>query len=320
MHRRAAAYWVRTAGWETVILGSLYAAIFLSALAFLFMIFRAAYLISLYQPHINAAAYAEAHAYILLIEIVLWTVIAKAAVRFKAYTRKIRGSADGVALDFMANAMLLSFAYAILFDVASTFKTLFMRSPYLPFVTTVTTLLPLAIFLVLTGLLFVGTLKLKRLLPDTEIQIRRNRYVVAISLTLFALAVIPFGEYFYHLVQVMLDDDGLHHFTLSPGSLLVVYLLPFAVIWLLGLLSCLNLAQYANRVRGKLYRPMFRNLNAGILAAYISTYLIQIWYISNLPSNRFGFGLVSLFVLILLLVVGYGLMYLGANQLYLLEQ
>lgn len=319
MHRKTAVYWVRTTDREFLMLVGMLMVVFLAAFAFLFMIFRSAHLVGLYQPHINAASYTEAHTYIVLIEIVLWAVIAKAAARFKAYTHKIRGSTDGAALDFIANAILLSFAYAILFDVASTFKTLFMRSASLPVVTTLTNLLPLAVFLLLSVLLFIGTFKLKRLLPDTRLQLRRNRYIIALSLAVFVLVVIPFGEYFYHIAPAMLDDDGLRHFAVSPSALLVVYLLPFAVIWLLGLLSCLNLAQYASRVRGKLYRPMFRNLYLGILIAYISTYLIQVWYASNLPSNRFGFGLLSIIVLIFLLILGYGLMYVGANQLYLLE-
>src|SRR6185437_9633577 len=105
-------------------------------------------------------------------------------------------------------------------------------------------LLPLAIFLVLSVQLFIGTIRLKHLLPDTVTQLRRNRYVVVSCLVLFALVVIPFGKYFYSVAPVLLDDDGLHHFTVSSAVLLGVYLLPFAVIWLLGLLSCLNLTQY----------------------------------------------------------------------------
>jgi len=87
----------------------------------------------------------------------------------------------------------------------------------------------------------------------------------------------------------------------------------------MGLLSCLNLAQYAYRVRGKLYKPMFRNLYVGILLSYISTYLIQIFYVSNVSSNQVGVGFGILISLILMLIAGYTLIYRGANQLYALE-
>ena len=299
---------------------AVYGAVFVSANIFLFMIFRDARLIRAYQPGVDAASYAEIHSYILLVEIALWLIMAKAAARFIAYTHIIKRSSDGAALHYIAWAMLLSFVYAVLFDMASTFKTLFIRTPYLPFVTTTTNLLPLAVFLLLSLLLFVGSVRLKRLLPDSPAQLQRNRHIIAFGVAAFLLVVIPFAEYFYRLAPTMLDDDGLHHFTLAPGVLILTYVMPFTVIWLLGLLACLNLAQYGNRVKGRLYRPMFRKLYAGILLSYISTYLIQIFYVSNAPTNRFGIGLLSLIALIFLLIIGYGLMYRGADQLYMIEK
>ena len=320
MQPRATGYQVKTAGWEFTALTVAYVVVFLSAAAFICLIYRDAALIGKYQPSINPASYAEAHTYIVLVEIALWTLVAKAAIRFKSYTRKIRNSPDGKALGYIANAMILSFVYVILFDMASSFKTLFMRTPALMTVTTFTNVLPLALFLILSVLLFIGTVKLKRLVPDNSTQRQRNRYVVTLSVALFLLLVVPFAEYFYRTAPILRDDDGLLHFTLLPEVVVVVYLLPFVLIWLLGLLSSLNLAQYATRIKGRLYRPMFRNLYLGILTAYSSSYLIQVWYVSNVSANTFGIGLVSLMILIGTLIIGYALMYRGASQLYMLEQ
>jgi hypothetical protein len=132
--------------------------------------------------------------------------------------------------------------------------------------------------------------------------------------------VFPYGEYFYRVAPKLVDDDGLRHFALLPSTLVAVYLVPFAVVWLLGLLACLHLAKYAFLVPGKIYKPIFYNLYVGILVSYVSTYLIQLFYVSNLHSNRFGVGLVIIVGLIALLIAGYGVIYRGASQLYLVEQ
>ena len=311
-------YQVKAHGWELRALAAAYTVIFIAAVGFVFMIFRDMRLIARYKPAINAPLYAETHTYIVLIESVLLLVIARAAIRFKAYTLRIRNSRDGTALTYIANAMLLSLPYAILFDIASTVKTLFMRTPALGLVTTITNLAPLAVFLCLSTILCIGTMKLKRLLPPGKDE--RAHWAIVACVGGFLVAIVLYACYFYHMAPSLRDDDGLHHFALSAPALAGVYLLPFAVIWLLGVLSCVNLAHYASRVPGKIYQPMFKNLCCGILISYISTYLVQIFYVSNISSNQFGVGLGIVVALVAFVTVGYGLMYRGAAQLYTLER
>lgn len=320
MRPSVAKYEVKADRHESVAMVISYATVFIATLVFIFIIFRAAYLIRQHQPNIDAFSYAETHLYIVFIEVILWTIIARAAIRFKAYTRRIKHSKDGSALNLVAFAILLSLAYAILFDMGSTFKTLFVGTSQLQSMTLLANMLPLALLLLLSLLLFIGSLRLSQLVPSEAALGRRQQRITSLSLAIFILLVIPFGDYFYHAAPAMLDDDGLFHFALPPGILIFIYLVPFVVIWLLGLLACLNLAKYAHRVPGKIYRPKFRNLYVGILISYISTYLIQIFYASNIPSNRFGFGLLFAISLVIMLIVGYSLIYRGANQLYMLEQ
>ena len=320
MSAKEVTYQIKVTGWELAALTAANVTVFIVAGLFIGAIFRAAHLISLYQPSVDAWSYAEAHLYIVLVEIGLWLLIARAAVRFKAYTRRIQHSRDGAALGFIADAMLLSLVYTMLFNMASTIKTLFMRSPYLDLATGIANLLPLAVFAFLSILLFIGSSRLKHLASDVSQGLNyRGKKLIILSVVGFALLVLPYGIYFSWVAPSLRDDDGLHHFVMSRGMLCVTYLIPFAVTWLLGLLSCLNLARYADSVKGKLYKPMFHKLYLGILVAYLASYLVQIWYASNVEANRFGFGLLSLIGLILMLAAGYLLMYQGASRLYLLE-
>ncbi len=313
-------YESKSVGWEIAALITSFFIIATASILFILLVFRAAQLIGMSNSGIDPNLYRVTHTYIVLIEILLWSIMAKAAVRFKAYAREIMPSKDGIALNYIATAMLLSILYAILFDMASTFKTLFINSPLLHFVTTISNYIPLALFLVLSIFLYIGTVKLKEVLPDETTTKQHFMLSIAVSIVIYIAAVIPYARYFYHVAPIMLDDDGLRHFILSPGILTITYIVPFSIIWLLGILSCINLADYANRVRGKIYRPMFKNLYLGILIAYVSSFFIQIWYVSNLSSNKFGVGMYSLIVLILLLIAGFGLMYRGANRLYRLEK
>lgn len=315
-----ATYNVRADRNELAALLSGYASVFVAALAVILTTFRAAYIIAHQQPSINAFSYAETHTYILLVEVVMWMIMVRAAIRFKSYARRIMLSKDGSGLNLIADAMLLSFVYAVLFDIASSVKTLFMGTTYIQTVTTVTNLLPLAVFLLVSVLLFAGSLRLSRLVHGKPAFINHYQRLAALSLALFTVLIVPYGEYFYQVAPSILDDDGLRHFTLPHTTLIAVYLLPFIMVWLLGLLSCLKLVKYAHLVSGKIYKPKFRNLYLGILISYFSTFLIQIFYVSNLPSNRFGVGLIIIISLIVLIIIGYSLMYRGANQLYMLEK
>jgi hypothetical protein len=317
MALQAAKYELRSMQWEPTALAVAAGVIALATGMFALLILRDAWLIQGFRTGIDAKLYTETHLYILLVEVILWGLMARAAIRFKMYTHEIAQSRDGRALGYIANAILLSIPYAILFDMASSFKTLFVHTQYLSLVTTITNLLPLAIFLVLSVLLYIGSLRLRNMLSEAPL---RWQYITNLSLVIFSLAVVPYVQYFYRVAPTLVDDDELRHFALSPNVLVVAYVIPFAAVWLLGLVSCLNIAQYASRINGKLYRPMFRSLYIGILISYASTYFIQVFYASNLSSNKFGPGLVILVGLIAMLIVGYGLMYRGANQLYRLEQ
>jgi hypothetical protein len=304
--------------WETRALVGSYAAIFLISAAFIYIMYTASWIISESSQTIDSTSYFQTHLATFIVEIVLWVVIARAAIRLKSYTRLVISSKDGQALDYIANAFLLSLAYAIFFGMASTIKTLFWHTPYLNMVTTITNLLPVAIVLLGTVLLFIGSVKLARMLPVPQQHLgswKRTAPLIA-----FLIAAGFFAWYLYRSAPSLLDDDGLQHFALSPILLLFTYIIPYIAVWLFGLLACLNIAHYANHVKGIVYRPLFRNLYKGLMISFIGTYLAQAFYLSNLPSNRIGIGLLIIIGVLLLLIYGCLLVYRGTSQLSLIEK
>jgi len=292
-----------------------YAVIAAAALAFVGIMFRAAALIHRFDPQINSRLYLVTHLLTLLCEVVLWYILARSAVRFKSYAVSVIESKDGRALNYIANAVALGLLYAMLFGMASTVKTIFWQSPDLTLITSITNLLPLLVLLISSVYLLVGTRALRELLVSPK-GVSHTRQYVGLLLVFVAI----YALYFYHVAAHLLDDDGLHHFDLSPGVLLLVYVLPHTVAWLLGLFSCLNLARYARNVRGAIYKSLFHDLYMGVTIAFIGMYLAQVFYVSNLSSNQFSAGLVFVLAVILLLIRGCLLIYSGTNKLYTLER
>jgi hypothetical protein len=304
-----------SAGWTKFASSTyVYAAIASVFLAFILIMFRAASLIHKFNSRIDTHLYLITHLLTLACEVVLWYVVARSAIRFKSYALSVIESRDGRALNYIANAVALGLLYAILFGMASTVKTVFWQSPHLKLVTTCTNLLPVAVILAASVYLFAGTRALMWLLPNHKKGARVWQYI-----SLLFIFVVGYAMYFYHVAAHLLDDDGLHHFGLSPGTLLLTYVLPYAMAWLLGLLSCLNLSRYAKQVRGTIYKSLFRNLYLGITTSFVGMYLVQIFYVSNLYSNKFSPGLFFIIAVIALLIRGSLQIYSGVNKLYMIE-
>ena len=146
--------------WELNASVYVYPAIILFGGLFVYILYRAATIIRVSNSQINPRFYFETHFITIILEIVLWVIIARAAMRLKSYVLMVIDSSDGQALDYIANALLMSLLYAISFGMASTVKTLFWHTPYLRSVTTVTNFFPLIIILFSSILLLVGSFPL----------------------------------------------------------------------------------------------------------------------------------------------------------------
>jgi hypothetical protein len=144
--------------------------------------------------------------------------------------------------------------------------------------------------------------------------------IVEATICMFLFLVAGFIWYFYVMAPRRVDDDGLSHFGVPVTVLLVTYVLPHIVTWLLGLLACLHLIHYAHYVRGSIYKKLLRDLYQGIMVVYGCTYLIQILYVSNISGKRLTLGLVPVMTALVGLVLGYLLIYRGAEKLHKLER
>jgi hypothetical protein len=288
-----------------------------SAFAYVFITYRADLLIEM--RHAGFSNFFFTHLSILIPEIVIWVIAAIGALRLKAYARSAGRSRDGVAFNYIADAVLLLIVYSVAISLATNVKLLFVHSS--PSVLKVATLLtvhiPVMMVLLSSVFLFIGAYELNRM---ASAGLRRlSPWVVELSLAIFVLLVSAYLWYFSIHAPSRVDDDSLSHFAVPVSTLLMTYVLPHIITWLLSLLAFIHLLHYARYVRGSIYRTFLRNLYVGVLLVFGCTYIVQVLYVSNISSRHFSPALLLVFGVLIALMAGYLLIYRGASRLRLLE-
>jgi hypothetical protein len=175
--------------------------------------------------------------------------------------------------------------------------------------------IPLAIALISSIQLFRGSRGLGKI---TRQRIWNGRS----SIIAGVVAVVGFGFFTwnFYMIQPSLTIAGqVSRFVVSKPILLFTYVLPHIALWSLGLLACINLAYYASRVKGVVYRSLLGDLYHGILIVFICIFLAQ-YLIMTTPSLK-GFSWRVLLIYLELLLTTYGFMLIrrGAQKLSMIE-
>jgi hypothetical protein len=295
----------------------LYGFVLIIGFAFIEIMYKAAIIIGQSHSYTKAISYFYTHLATIILTITLWLILSRAILRLKAYISTVNKTQDGKALNKILIALFLSLVYAMLFAVASTFKTLFWHHTDFKTVTTITNLLPIPVMLSSSLVLFKGT---SDLLKNKAVEDKHlNKKMLGMYLLIVLAVVFAYGVYFHSHAAKLVDDDGFRHFVISVKTLMYVYVLPYALIWLLGLMSCLNLEHYAKHVKGIVYKELFRDLYSGISMSFVGIYLLQIFYVSNVSSAKLGAGLLFIVCLLVILIRGCLLISRGSDKLARVE-
>lgn len=140
------------------------------------------------------------------------------------------------------------------------------------------------------------------------------------SVNVLAAIVIAIGVTYCYLILTSPNLDTIYHL---PDWLIVVTLVcPYLYTWYLGILAAYETHLYSRKAPGKLYRRTWNMLATGIgsiiimqiAVQYISTATVQL---SNLRLARLLF---IVYVLLVLLSIGYILVATGAKRLQKIEE
>ena len=248
-------------------------------------------------------------------ELVIWAIALRAAVRFKHYVVSIKGSDDGSRLDYIANGLLYLVAYIVALTLGSMVVQLYRDGPRFHQAVVMNNYLPLFIALVSSVYLYIGSRRLVSLVGSDG----RNRRHELLKSVPFVIIIALFAFHFYMNAMGLSGDGGVPRFILPINILMISYVLPYIVMWSLGLLACVNLAWYSHNTPGTLYKKMFHNFYQGILVIIISLFFAQVLTITPLTMEVFSPGLILIYAVLVLAVFGFALVYRGTLKLEKLE-
>lgn len=292
----------------------LFAFIVLSGAASVYAVYRAAFLET--TDEAAARAYFLRSLVYIGASVVVWVVAALAGLRLRRYARRFLANPDGKALDTIATGLLLLIPYSVIVTIYTTVKLLFEDPSAAQLVGTTSQYLAILILLAVAVCIYRGARQLLALLPVISPSMRRIRFWVLVG---FVPLVAGFVWYFYQVAPTAVDENGLPHFAVSRSVLLLTYVLPYVIAWLLGLLACLYIAFYAHQVDGVIYRPLFHGVYVGLLVVLICTFLVQLLRTMSISLKDADPLIVLVLGVIGLLVFGYLQIYRGAERLSRLE-
>lgn len=249
-------------------------------------------------------------------EIAVWFSAAYGAASLGRYAATIPGTPDGKALRLISWSLACLVAYIVLLSVSGAILRSLENFTALRAAILLTHLVPLFVLLAATLLLFIGSQRLDSLLHRQLWTLPR------------ALLVAVFGIVFFLLLGSHISAVGGHFHDANnqpvfvyPGSvLLVIYVLPYTACLVFGTMSCLNLALYAQKVRGIVYRLLFRNLYKGLLIIYSAIIFAQFLIIYGVSLSDFNPLVALSYGIILLALFGFTLVGRGTRQLASLEK
>jgi hypothetical protein len=248
-------------------------------------------------------------------ELIIWAIATVSAVRFKEYAYSIRDAEDGKGLNLIANSLLMLVLYVIFLSSANTFERLFIHSPGLRTAVSLGNYVPLVVILLSTFWLYKGSVSLGKITPGSQAELKK----MAASLVPFFLLLGLFAWQFYMAVPNLGSPNGIPRFTQSAGILLLTYVLPHILLWIGGLLACFNIGKYALRIRGVIYKSLFRDLYQGLILVFICIFIAQFIIISPVNLEKFSFLLAIIYLVLILATRGFLLIFNGARKLTKIE-
>lgn len=241
----------------------------------------------------------------------IWLIAAYGAARFKEYAYSIKDTQDGKSLNDISNALLLLLPYMILLTMANSIESLFVHSSNLSIVVGLGNYIPIIFALASVYYLLRGSNELIVLIPHQKRNVRRFTAISSLCLLLFA----GFAWSFWKSVPLLEPVNGIPKFAASVDVLLPTYVFPHLLLWTCGIWACTNIAHYAVRTEGKIYRLLFQDLYRGILLVYICLFIAQVLTISSISYAYLSLSLGLVYGLLVIAAIGFVYIVRGSRKL-----
>jgi hypothetical protein len=254
---------------------------------------------------------------ILLPLLVFWLFAVYGAQVFRNYAKLTAGSPEANPLRIASTGLYVTLATFIISAVFGSLLNFYTQSVGYPGLVILHD--HLVAFLTLAGfiLFYIGS---RQLLVLTSVRSSKTASYWATGITV--LAAIGFSSRYValHASHSFAADSALAY--VSPTILLGTLVLPYFVAWYAGVLSVINIVQYARTVRGVLYRHALRDLALGLCAVISFSSLggVLTLVASTSPSMNLGPLLLILYLALILYGAGYLFVANGARKLTMIEK
>lgn len=258
---------------------------------------------------------------IVIPHILIWLAAFYGFMRFKEYTGLIKDTADGRALNRVANGlMILAFSLPITRLVSALEDHIVKRSPELiPSATIVINYLTLALTLAGFVLIARGAKELTGVIKKQP----TRPYKAALTLGFLALAGI-FSYFTLSSPMRRVSSDPLLQaaYHLPDWLIVTTIIVPYLYIWYLGGRAAMHISFYKHNVSGHIYKPFLGSLAVGISWVIIASVLQQFFralrdvvvHLSLRPL------LLVVYVLLVITALGYLLIARAAQKLRKIEE
>jgi hypothetical protein len=252
---------------------------------------------------------------ILIPVLLIWLMAAYGVTTFKNYSIMLKGTKEGTGIDLIADGLLVTLSYFVISSLFSSLMPYLIHYRHYDSLAVVHDHLAPLFSLVAFFLLYRGSSLLRQVTPFSTWTASTIWALIGYGIFVAAF-VFDFATNAIGGGPLRTAIDVLPH-----EVLLMTLILPYVIAWFLGVLACINIAKYANHVKGSLYRRALRDLVLGISGIAIFVMVIQLISYANRYFSRWSLGpiLAILYALIILYGIGFVFVASGAKKLARIE-
>jgi hypothetical protein len=253
--------------------------------------------------------------------IIIWLIALVGYLGLQNYAKSLGREKDGVAFQGIAHGVLWLSLWLPLSSIIGDFVSQYYTDH--PSATAnlvrLDNYINLVILLLGTWLLYKGTEKL--------LNVMQYKKKVLVSQPFLYAYLILSGLYIYFTFQDPARQFPTHTVTVasyyeSNWLLFLTLVIPRLIYGFLGLVAIYNIYLYNVKVKGALYKQALKHLAQGLIAVIISTMILRCIQSLATPLEKFSLAavLVLVYVLLLIIAIGYVLIAKGAQKLQQLEE
>lgn len=247
---------------------------------------------------------------------VIWYIALRGATAFKNYATMVHDAKEAPGLNAIANGLLMAVAYLVVIALAGAAVQVFTGSRFANAVILLRDHLPALIGLVSFVYLYIGGQQLAGI-AGFDTWDRRTLLIISGYMLFAILFVLAFTH-----AEVPPPSSTRSSLAIVPHSvLLFTLILPYLTSWFLGILASVNIARYASRVKGLLYRQALVNLVRGIISVISFGILLQLLGFSTRYLTGLSLGKIILILYAIIILYGLGFIFIrsGAKMLSRIE-